>query len=66
MESDVLHDLLFLVNIAFGNGNVLVGLEIEFGGIGIAAANAFAGACIGLDINDVANADTLFLHGFVD
>ena len=35
VQRDVLHNLLLLVHVALGDGHVLLGLEVELGGVGV-------------------------------
>lgn len=66
VERHVLHDLLLLVDVAFGDGYVFLGLEIELGCKGVAATDSLDGARIGFNVDDIADADAFLLDGFVD
>lgn len=66
VQRHVLHDLLLLVHLALGDGHVFFGLEVELGGVGVAAADALDGAGVGFDVDYVAGGDALFLDAFVD
>ena len=39
VKSDVLHNLLFLVHVALGKGDVLLRLQVELTGVGVAPAH---------------------------
>ena len=54
VQRDVLDHLAPLVHVALGQGHVLVGLEVEAAGMGLAAAEAADGAGGGLEVDDVA------------
>jgi len=66
MQRHILDNLLLLMHITFRHRYVLLGLEVEFRGVGVAAADALAGARVGFDVDDVADGDALFLDCFVD
>ena len=65
VERDVLHDLLLLVHVALRQRHVLLGLEVEFGRVGVAPAHALHGSGIGLDVHDVADAHPLLRESLV-
>ena len=54
MQGDVLDHLPAFVDVALGQGHVLVGLEVEAPGVRLAAAEAADCAGGGLEVNDVA------------
>lgn len=66
MQSNILDNLLLLVNIALGHRHVLLSLKIELGGVSIRAADALDGAGVGLDVNDITQAHALLLDSFVN
>mmetsp|Transcript_3118 Transcript_3118/g.5841 ORF Transcript_3118/g.5841 Transcript_3118/m.5841 type:complete len:468 (-) Transcript_3118:12-1415(-) len=66
VESHVLDNFLLLVHVALGEGDILLGLEIEFGAEGIAPSDALDRAAVGLYVDDVSHGDTLLLESVVD
>lgn len=66
VQSDILHNLLLLVDFTLGHRHVLLSLEVEFSGKSITTTDALDGSGIGLDVDDIADPDALFLNGLVD
>jgi hypothetical protein len=66
VQRDVLDDLAALVHLALGQRHVGLGLEVELGGVGVAAADALDGARRGLDVDDVAELHALLDERLVD
>ena len=64
VERDVLDHLAPLVHVALGQRDVLVGLEVEAAGVGLAAAEAADRARGGLEVDDVAVFYLLLLFSF--
>ena len=54
VQRDVLHDLAPLVDVALGQRDVLVRLEVEAARVRLAAAEAAHGARGGLEVDDIA------------
>lgn len=66
MKSDVLNDFFLFVDIAFGNGNVLLRLQIELSGVGVRSTDSFDSAGGRLDIDNITDGYFLFLDVLVD
>ena len=66
MESHILHDLLLLVDLALGDGDVLLGLQVVLSGIGVAPADSLDGTTGCLDVDDVSDSNLLLLNVLVD
>jgi len=66
VESHILHDLLLLVDLALGDGDVLLGLQVVLSGIGVAPADSLDGTTGCLDVDDVSDGNLLLLNVLVD
>ena len=65
-KSDVLNELLALVDIALGQRDIGFRLEVIGGCIGIRATNTFDGTGVCFDIDDITNDDFFFEDGLID
>jgi hypothetical protein len=66
VQSDILHNVLLLVHIAFGHRHVLLGLQIEFCRERIATANPLDCTSVGLNVYNISNAHSLLLDRLVN
>ena len=66
VEGHILDNFLLLVDVALGDGYVLLGLEVEFGRIGVGSADSLARSGVCFDVDNVSNRDALLLDGLVD
>lgn len=65
MQRHILNDFLLLVDVSLRDGNVLLGLEIVLGGIGVGSAHALDSATCSLDVDHITDGDLLFLNVLV-
>ena len=66
VQCDILHNLLLLVHISLGQGNIFLGFKVKLGGVRVTATLALHCTAVGLNVDHIAHLNLFFLQRLVD